>query len=81
MITSVMLTGDAGGLNYVDDVIYETPKQAFRYCCSSDNTVKADYNFSKPVIRNEIYDAMHSSPIKKNTIKKQAPMQLVKYRP
>ena len=45
MITSVMLTGDAGGLEYIDDVVYESPKKAFKYCCSSDNTVKADYDF------------------------------------
>ena len=52
MITSVMLTGDAGGLNYVDDVMYESPKKAFKYCCSSDNTIKADYDFAKPINNN-----------------------------
>lgn len=51
MITSVMLTGDAGGLGYVDDVLYEKPKMAFKNCCSSDNTIKAEYNFAKPVVK------------------------------
>ena len=66
MITSVILTGDAGGLNYVDDVLIENPKNAFKYCCSSDNTVKAEYSFAKPVVNNH--------PIKKNNVKKQAPL-------
>ena len=66
MITSVMLTGDAGGLNYIDDVLIENPKSALKACCGSDNTVKAEYSFAKPVVNN--------NPVKKNNLKKQAPL-------
>lgn len=66
MITSVMLTGDAGGLDYIDDVVIEKPKSAFRACCTSDNTIKAEYSFAKPLV--------NANPHKKNNLKKQAPL-------
>jgi hypothetical protein len=68
MITSVMLTGDAGGLRYVDDVLYENPKAAFKNCCSTDNTIKAEYNFAKPINKKT------NSPQKKNIVKQKAPL-------
>lgn len=34
MKTSVLFTGDAGGLNYIDDVITEAPRSALNMCCS-----------------------------------------------
>ena len=34
MKTSVLFTGDAGGLNYIDDVMTEAPRSAINMCCS-----------------------------------------------
>ena len=34
MKTSVLVTGDAGGLNYIDDVMTEAPRSAINMCCS-----------------------------------------------
>ena len=34
MFSSVLITGDAGGLHYIDDVLTETPRQGFNYCCA-----------------------------------------------
>ena len=34
MISSVLFTGDAGGLKYIDDTMNETPRSAFNMCCS-----------------------------------------------
>ena len=33
MKTSVLFTGDAGGLNYIDDVMTEAPRSAVNMCC------------------------------------------------
>jgi len=33
MISSVLMTGDAGGLNYIDDTLTETPRTTFNFCC------------------------------------------------
>jgi hypothetical protein len=34
MKTSVLFTGDAGGLTYIDDVMNEAPRSAISMCCS-----------------------------------------------
>jgi len=34
MISSVLVTGDAGGLNYIDEIVTETPRSAFNFCCT-----------------------------------------------
>lgn len=34
MKTSVLFTGDAGGLNYIDDIMTEAPRSALNLCCS-----------------------------------------------
>ena len=34
MISSVLITGDAGGLNYIDETLTNAPKSAFNFCCS-----------------------------------------------
>ncbi len=34
MISSVLFTGDAGGLNYMDNAMNEGPRKTFNVCCS-----------------------------------------------
>jgi len=34
MISSVFITGDAGGLNYIDEKINEVPRKSLNLCCS-----------------------------------------------
>ena len=34
MKTSVLFTGDAGGLTYIDDKMNEAPRSALNMCCS-----------------------------------------------
>lgn len=34
MLSSVLITGDAGGLHYIDDVLTEGPRKTFNVCCS-----------------------------------------------
>ena len=63
MMASVLVTGDAGGLYYVDEVFTETPRSAFNFCCASDNRIRhAETTFS---------------PQKKAYEKKKAPTPLI----
>jgi hypothetical protein len=34
MISSVFITGDAGGLNYIDEKMNEVPRKSLNLCCS-----------------------------------------------
>ena len=34
MFGSVLITGDAGGLGYIDDSLNRAPKKTFNFCCS-----------------------------------------------
>lgn len=34
MISSVFITGDAGGLNYIDEKINEVPRKSLNLCCT-----------------------------------------------
>ena len=34
MFSSVLFTGDAGGLHYIDDVLTEGPRKTVNVCCS-----------------------------------------------
>lgn len=34
MFGSVLITGDAGGLGYIDDSLSRAPKKTFGFCCS-----------------------------------------------
>jgi hypothetical protein len=64
MMSSVLITGDAGGLYYIDDVFTETPRTAFNMCCSSDNRLRHA-------------ETSRMSPQKKAFEKKKAPTPLI----
>ena len=34
MISSVFITGDAGGLSYIDEKINEVPRKSLNLCCT-----------------------------------------------
>ena len=57
MFSSVLVTGDAGGLHYIDDVLTEGPRKGFNVCCSC---ALPDYS----LIETDL------TPIKRKTINK-----------
>ena len=50
MLASVLITGDADGLRYVDRKMTEAPRSALNFCCSCSEP-EYEQNFTGPVAK------------------------------